>query len=113
MPPAATPATGAVIHRMTSHPSISFLHLVRAGEEILVRDRKIPIARISPVQDQIELDALSLVASGQMTLPKKPLDHDRFWSIGGDLRKSRNLKRAIQRALDVERAETSAGLLGH
>lgn len=91
----------------------SFLHLVRVGEEILVRDRKIPIARISPVQDQIELDELSLAASGQMTLPKKPLDHDRFWSIGGGLRKKSNLKRAIQWALDAEREETYAGLLGH
>ena len=47
-------------------------------------------------------DERSLVASGQMTLPKKPFREDRFWAIGARL-KVGNLKRAIQKAIDAER----------
>jgi hypothetical protein len=77
-----------------------------------LRGQRSSIARVLPVQDQIEIEDVSLVASGQMTLPKKTLHHDRFWSIGGRARQSRKLKQAIQRALDAEREELYAGLLG-
>jgi prevent-host-death family protein len=91
----------------------SYLHRVRSGEELLIRDRNIPIAKIIPLQDEdLEADELALVASGQMTLPKKPFNDDRFWAIGARTRHS-NLKTAIRKAVDAEREERDAGLLGY
>jgi prevent-host-death family protein len=92
----------------------AFLHRVRAGEELLVRDRNLPIAKIVPLRmEEMDVDELSLVASGQMTLPKKRLDEGCFWAIGTPVRKNRKLKRAIERAIDAERDDGNAGLLGH
>ncbi len=89
------------------------LQYVRSGEELLVRDRNTPIAKIIPLEEEdLAADELSLVASGQMTLPKKPFDDARFWAIGARTRYS-NLKTAIQKAIDAEREETNAGILGH
>jgi prevent-host-death family protein len=92
----------------------AYLHRVRAGEELLIRDRNIPIAKISPLQeDDAEGDELSLVASGQMTLPKKSFREDRFWAIGSRKAKTPDLRAAIRRAISAEREERNAGLLGH
>ena len=53
----------------------SFLHRVRAGEELVVRDRNLPIAKIVPLYgEDMDPEELSLVASGQMTIPKQELD---------------------------------------
>jgi len=82
----------------------SFLHRVRAGEEIVIRDRRLPIAKIVPLSGA-EADELSLVASGQMTLPKQQLDHKRFWAIGGNIRRSRQTAAAIERAIAAERED--------
>jgi antitoxin (DNA-binding transcriptional repressor) of toxin-antitoxin stability system len=91
----------------------SFLHRVRAGEEFVVRDRNLPIARIVPLRgEDMDSEELSLVASGQMTLPKKELDLKRFWAIGGGVQRSRKLANAVQRAFAEER-EDYGGLLGH
>jgi prevent-host-death family protein len=92
----------------------AYLHRVRAGEELLVRDRNIPIAKIIPLQEQdAEGDELSLVAAGQMTLPKKPFRDERFWATGAGVAKAPNLRDAIQKAIAAEREERNAGLLGH
>lgn len=89
------------------------LQRVRAGEELVVRDRNIPIARIVPLDgEDLEAEEVSLVASGKMTLPKKPFDEDRFWAIGARL-KTPDLRDAIQKAIDAEREEPYAGILGH
>ncbi len=52
---------------------------VREGEEILVRDRKMPIAKIVPLTaaDLPEEEA-ELVAEGKIRLPRKPLPAT-FW----------------------------------
>ena len=91
----------------------SFLHLVREGEELIVRDRSIPIARIVPLHgEDMDLEELSLVASGQMTLPKQELDPERFWAIGCSMKPSRKVAKAIQRAISADREEYGS-LLGH
>jgi prevent-host-death family protein len=92
----------------------AYLHRVRAGEELLVRDRNIPIAKIIPLEEEVaEADELSLVAAGQMTLPKKPFRDERFWAIGSRAAKPPDLRLAIQQAISAEREERNAGLLGH
>jgi antitoxin (DNA-binding transcriptional repressor) of toxin-antitoxin stability system len=74
----------------------SHLRRVRAGEEIVIRDRNLPVAKIVPLgADEIE-DA-SLVSAGLLTLPKKKLDVERFWTIGRGARANRKLTEAIRR----------------
>ena len=53
-----------------------YLNEVRAGQEILVRDRRLPIARIVPLTGPADLDAetQAQVAAGQMRLEEGPLD---------------------------------------
>ena len=84
----------------------AYLHQVRAGEELLIRDRNLPIARIVPLsEEEVDSDELSLVASGHMTLPKKRFREDQFWAIGSGLRSRRNLNHAIQSAIEADRKE--------
>jgi hypothetical protein len=40
-------------------------------------------------------------------------DAKQFWSIGSRVRKSGDLTKAIQHAMDAERKDTDAGILGH
>jgi prevent-host-death family protein len=91
----------------------SFLYRVREGEELIVRDRNLPIAKIIPLgSDDMDPEELSLVASGQMTLPKQELDQERFWAIGGGIKRSAGLAGAIEQAIAADREE-DAGFLGH
>ena len=84
----------------------SFLHRVRAGEELVIRDRNLPIAKIVPLRgEDMNAEELSLVASGQMTLPKQELDRKRFWAIGGGTKRSRKLANAIQRAIAADQED--------
>lgn len=91
----------------------SFLHRVRAGEEIVIRDRNLPIAKIVPLHgEDMDPEEISLVASGQMALPKQKLDQKRFWAAGGGVKGNRNLAGAIQRAIAADREDYDS-LLGH
>jgi len=92
----------------------SYLQRVRAGEELVIRDRKLPIAKIVPLRDEdMDLEELSLVATGQLTLPTQKLDYKRFWAIGGRARRSQRIADAIQRAVEADREESYVDLLGH
>jgi antitoxin (DNA-binding transcriptional repressor) of toxin-antitoxin stability system len=53
-----------------------YLKLVRAGEEIVIRDRQTPIARLMPLSnvDAIDDEMKALAASGKMRLPSQPFD---------------------------------------
>lgn len=60
----------------------AYLRLVKNGEEVVVRDRHVPIARILP----FELTDLTdgerrLVASGEMKLSERPVNWEEFWSL--------------------------------
>jgi len=60
----------------------SYLQHVRAGEEIIIRDRNLPIARLVLASVETSAEELSLVASGRMVLPAQELDQEAFWAIG-------------------------------
>lgn len=91
----------------------SFLQRVRAGEELIIRDRNLPIAKIVPLHGEDgDPEELSLVASGHMALPAQQLDQKRFWSIGGHTKKSPQIAKAIQQAIAAERKDY-ASVLGH
>ncbi len=87
-----------------------YLRQVRRGEEIVVRDRSLPIAKIVPLTGAEELDAetLELVGSGQLRLEQRPLDLEAFFSLPAP-RRSR--KSAVE-ALIADREERDASLLG-
>ena len=59
-----------------------YLDKVRGGEEILVKDRKKPIARIVPLASGIDLDAeeLELIAEGVLRPPQAELPAS-FWKM--------------------------------
>ena len=56
-----------------------YLRDVRKGEEIIVRDRDLPVAKIIPyVPDSIEEQERILIATGQMTPRKSTESHEEF-----------------------------------
>jgi prevent-host-death family protein len=79
-----------------------YLNEVRAGEEILVRDRDLPIARIVPLshtEDQ-ESELLALAAQGKLRLGQGQID-DEYWK----LRLPRVSGKTAQEVIDEERRE--------
>lgn len=65
--------------------SAFYLSKVRAGEEIVVKDRNVPIARIVPLYltQDVEAAELALIASGQMMPPRVKTLPESFWKMGG------------------------------
>ena len=60
----------------------AYLRLVRGGEEVVIRDRNLPIAKLVPFPggDASE-DELILAAAGKMRLPRGRLDRQALWKI--------------------------------
>src|SRR6266853_5404246 len=81
-----------------------YLRYVRRGEEVVINDRKVPIARIVPLRtDDLDEHDRSLVAAGIMRMPKKPFDANAFFAIGKGIRTGPKLKRALKKAMEIER----------
>jgi antitoxin (DNA-binding transcriptional repressor) of toxin-antitoxin stability system len=60
----------------------AYLQYVRNGEEVVVRDRDVPIARILPFNlEEISDEEAQLVASGTMKLPEREMDWEAFRSL--------------------------------
>lgn len=78
----------------------AYLNEVRTGEEILVRDRQTPIARILPItrsgDDDEELHLLA--AQGKVRLGE-PLD-DAFWDLPAPRVRPEVLKRVLEHERD-------------
>jgi prevent-host-death family protein len=91
----------------------AYLQHVRAGEEIIIRDRDLPVAKLVPLSPaDVSSDELALAASGELLLPLETLDERAFWSVGvGGSRKS-GIETAAAEALSKDREERDAGLLG-
>jgi len=79
-----------------------YLNEVRAGHEVLIRDRNTPIARIVPITrtsgDDEELHVLA--SQGKIRLAEDEIDES-FW----DLPAPRVSRTALQRTLKIERDE--------
>ncbi len=80
----------------------AYLQYVKNGEEVVIRDRNVPIARILPISaDEMDEDEQALVAAGIMKLPERPMDWDAFWA-----RDTGNVSREdILRAVLEDRAD--------
>ncbi len=62
----------------------SYLQDVRNGEEVIVQDRKKPIARIVPIRNADFTDEeLYLASIGVLKLPEnpRPIDWEAFWKL--------------------------------
>jgi prevent-host-death family protein len=59
----------------------AYLQLVRNGEEVVIKDRNVPIARISPYKvGDMPDDERELVAAGVLKLPRaRSASSEKFW----------------------------------
>jgi prevent-host-death family protein len=75
----------------------AYLGRVRHGDEILVRDRNVPIAKIVPLADTTNFDAEeeALAAEGKLRLPDGPLPAS-FWKRRGPRVSPADVLRAIR-----------------
>lgn len=80
-----------------------YLTFARSGEEIVIRDRNLPVAKLIPfsTEDASE-EELLLVAAGKMRLPKESADLVKLLKIPS----GRSMDREITRALLDERAQS-------
>jgi prevent-host-death family protein len=86
-----------------------YLRQVRRGEEILIRDRNTPIAKIVPLDgvDEIDAETRELVAAGMMRLEQQKLDWDAFWKLPAP-----RVRADLVKAISDDREERDAGVLG-
>jgi len=65
----------------------AYLRYVRNGEEVVVRDRNVPVARILPFtpplppEGDYAAEEAYLIATGQMKPPKGKIDREAFWKL--------------------------------
>jgi prevent-host-death family protein len=71
------------IAELKNHLS-AYIGYTRQGEEVVIKDRNLPVAKLVPfsTEDATE-EELLLVSQGKMRLAEKPLDHKAFWKIPG------------------------------
>jgi prevent-host-death family protein len=82
----------------------SYLRDVRNGEEVLVKDRDKPIARILPIRaEQFTEEELHLASIGVITLPENPNGID--WEKLRKLPMPEVSEGAVQEAMDWVRGE--------
>jgi prevent-host-death family protein len=59
-----------------------FLTFAKGGEEIIIRDRNLPVAKLVPFSsEEATEEELLLVAAGKMRLPQSPIDVDELLKI--------------------------------
>jgi len=80
----------------------AYLQIVRNGEEIVVRDRNKPVARILPFtlplppEGDHEAEVAYLIATGQARAPKKKMDWEAFWALPAGNVSDEAVKEAIE-----------------
>jgi len=90
-----------------------YVRQVRAGEEFVIRDRNLPVARLVPLLSRdIDSEELALAAAGKLALPEEVLDQKAFWLVGRESRHGSRAAKAIRTAVSRDREERDAGLLG-
>ncbi len=81
-----------------------YLELVKAGKEIIIRDRSLPVARLAPLRgSEAPGDELQrLAAQGKIRLGEENID-DAYWKLKFPKGKAGNNKNLLQRVIDEER----------
>lgn len=91
----------------------AYLRKVRTGEEVIICDRKSPIAKIVPLSTvDFDLEEQELIAKGFMRPPLQPFDADAFFAIGKGMRRRPGTRAAIDRAIAADREGTDVSFLG-
>jgi prevent-host-death family protein len=91
----------------------AYIQLARAGEEILIRDRNLPVAKLVPLgAADTSSEELALAAAGKLALPEEVLDEEKFWSVGRKTRITARSVRAVRQAVSRDREERDARILG-
>ena len=91
----------------------AYLQEVRGGEEIVIRDRDLPVAKLMPLEaSEADAGELALAAAGKLRLPAERLDQEAFWAIGRGLRGRTKAAKAVREAVSRDREERDAGVLG-
>jgi prevent-host-death family protein len=91
----------------------AYLRKVRTGEEVIICDRKSPIAKIVPLRTgDFDLEEQELIAKGLMRPPQKVFDADAFFAIGRGMRRRPGIKAALDRAIAAEREGINVSILG-
>lgn len=91
----------------------AYLKKVRAGEEIIIRDRNLPVAKLVPLNPtEVSAEELALAASGELLLPSEALNERVFWSIAATQPGSAEIAATLADTISQEREERDAGLLG-
>lgn len=58
-----------------------YLMFAKGGEEIIIRDRNLPVAKLVPFSDEGNEEDLLLVAAGKMRLPQRTVKLDELLRI--------------------------------
>jgi len=59
-----------------------YLGVAKNGEEVIIRDRNLPVAKLVPFKAEgASEEELLLVAAGKMRLRQRELDYKKFWRI--------------------------------
>ena len=92
----------------------AYLQHVREGEEILIRERNLLIAKLVPLPSAAGTSAeeRALVAEGRLLLPIQELDQEAFWAIGSQEPVEESRAAAIRRAVSEDREARDDSLLG-
>jgi prevent-host-death family protein len=90
-----------------------YLQLVRSGEQVVIRDRNLPVAKLVPISpSDASAEELTLAANGELALPSAPFDEEDFWSIGARVALREDLSVVAARSVSDDREERDASLLG-
>jgi len=91
----------------------AYLQQVRAGEEIIIRDRNLPVAKLVPLSPaEASAEELALVAAGKLILPADELDEKAFWASETREPMDRRLSEAACAVVSEDREDRDTRLLG-
>lgn len=76
----------------------SYLQYVKNGEEIVIRDRSVPVARILPFRRESGWDQeAQLIAAGALKMPEEKMDWNRFFlAPAGDVSREVAVEAALE-----------------
>jgi prevent-host-death family protein len=81
----------------------AYLERVREGEEVLVKDRERPVARIVPIvrDEDVPAEELQMAAEGLVRLPKASLPAS-FWRMPAPRISRKDVTRAVRADRDED-----------
>jgi prevent-host-death family protein len=86
-----------------------YLRKVKDGEEVVIRDRDVPIARIVPIEaGDYDAERQGLIAAGKIRPARKPITEEsarKLFSIGADLPRIPGIAQSLVKAVVDERSE--------